>query len=67
MNLVSEICSYCSISRFLTCIARFCTFPHSFWQDCEANMKYFIVMGVKFFRYNVLGVENFSAFFELFM
>ena len=48
MNLVSEICSYCSISRFLTCIARFCTFLHSFWQDCEANMKYFIVMGVKF-------------------
>ena len=27
MNLVSEICNYSSISRFLTFIARFCTFP----------------------------------------
>ena len=27
MNSVSEICSYCSFSQFLTFIARFYTFP----------------------------------------
>ena len=52
VDLVSEICSYCSI---ITYCARFLS---SFLQDCEAVMKYFVVMYVSFFIYNELGGET---------
>ena len=53
MNLVREIFSCCSISGFL--IARFYTFLRLFFlQDCEADMKYIVVMDIHFFIYNEL-------------
>ena len=64
MNLVSKICSDCSISRFLTFIARFLS---SFLQDGEVDKKYFAVMDTNFFIYNVLGGESFCTLFEFFM
>ena len=34
-------------------------FLSSFLQDCEVDMKYFFVMDIKFFIYNVPGGETF--------
>ena len=50
MDLVSEICSYCSISLFLTFIARFFfVFFFARLQDCEACIKHFVAMDIYFF------------------
>ena len=50
MDLVSEICSYCSISLFLTFIARFFFFFFfARLQDCEACIKHFVAMDIYFF------------------
>ena len=50
MDLVSEICSYCSISLFLTFIARFFLFFFfARLQDCEACIKHFVAMDIYFF------------------
>ena len=58
MNLASEICSYCSISRFLTSIVRFCTFPQYFFlQDCEVNKKV-LLLWVFIFSYTTFLVEK---------
>ena len=59
VNLVSGVCSYCSVSRLLTFMGGFCAFLSSFLQDCEADMKYFVVMDIYFFIYNVHGGETF--------
>ena len=32
---------------------------NSFSQDCEADMKYFVVVDINFFIYDVLGAETF--------
>ena len=52
MNLVSEICSYCSISRLLTFIARFYTFPQQFFGRIAKRTCTWILHQVRYMRKN---------------
>ena len=54
MNLVSETCCrYCSIFRVLPHV--FARLLSRFLQNCETDMKYFVVTDIYFFICNVLG------------
>ena len=60
MDLVSAICSYCSILFALLLLLHvFARFLSSFLQDCEADMKNFVALDIYFFICNVLGGETF--------
>ena len=56
MNLNSKICSYLGFSLLSHVFTRFLS---SFLQDWKAGMKYFLVVDIYFFIYNLLRGETF--------
>ena len=62
MYVVNQVFSCCCISFFYHSFARFLS---SFLQDCEVDMKYFVVIDIYFFNIyiyiiNVLGDKTVS-------
>ena len=61
-KFTTKLAKYVANAAFLSFLLLshvFTRFLISFLQDCEDDMKYFVVMDIYFFIYNVLRAETF--------